>query len=406
MVDPHEEPVAPDVLSVLQLHTANEPLLPKLRTFECEEAAEAFIPFIPLFLSHKTTSIRIEFAEDSPIATVAFVITRLSMLCSDLECITLNYLPRDPVITEAVSEMLLACNRDILQQFCVDSLLAEDARGVVFQLSKLSDLWITIQGHTVLPPMALPNLIGIDFAYEDSLDWLQGLRGAMLEKLEAVHFLSHSEQIGDLLEEFKSVALTTSIPATLLKFTLFTSSSWDPNYRSLLPFTQLKELLIEFSCDDRCSSRIDDDIIMDLARAMPKLQLLRLGGVPCETTGGITVKGLIALTRGCRHLSKLRIHFLAASLAETATGVEVPAPGDEAVIRRQDCALTDLEVGKTPIPAGAVLKVAIALLQIFPRLLDIKSDYKRWEEVVEIIRVFRRIGAFVQHTGEVCLPYL
>jgi len=102
---------------------------------------------------------------------VASVIIRLSNLCPDLERVTLNRLPKDLVITEAVSEMLLACNRDPLQQFLVNSPVTKEACGVIYRLPRLSDLWVVIRGNTLLPPVALPNLISIDLVgYDDYLD--------------------------------------------------------------------------------------------------------------------------------------------------------------------------------------------------------------------------------------------
>ena len=327
-MDATKDPVTPDVLFALQLRTANEPLFPKLEFFKCENTTEAFIPFIPSFLSHETTSIDIEFTEDLPTVMVASLIIKLSKLCPDLERITLDLLPRDPVITEAVSDLLLTCNRDSLQWFDADSPLTEEANEVVFQLPKLSELWVVIQGHTRIPPVALPELSSVVLQY-DHPGWLQGFRGAILGRLEEVYFMSQSEQIGDFLGEFKSVALTTSAPTTLSTFNFKTLRSWDLDYRSLLPFMQLKVLQIGFSCNNHCSSRVDDNIIIDLARSMPKLEILGLGNSPCKTIGGVTSKGLVALARGCRHLSKLRIHFQTASLVETATGARVPAPSDD-----------------------------------------------------------------------------
>jgi hypothetical protein len=64
---------------------------------------------------------------------------------------------RDPVMIDAVSKMLLACNRDSLRFFHVESPLTEEAREVVYQLSNLSGLSVVIQGHTLLPQIALPN---------------------------------------------------------------------------------------------------------------------------------------------------------------------------------------------------------------------------------------------------------
>ena len=397
-----DPPITSDILFVLQLHSANEPLFPKLKAFKCY-ANEVFDPFIPLFLSRETTSIDIGFAKGSPTLIVASVIARLSILCPDLEDITLGKLPRDPVIVEAVSEMLLGCNKDALRCFYVDSPLKGEARDVLFQLPKLSALWAVFRDHTPLPPVVLPNLTFIHVEYDNHPDWLQGFRGGVLDKLETIYLRPQSGEISDFLGEFKNVALTTSIPATLLRFKLITSRPWDPSYRSLLPFTQLKELVIEFSCEDHCSSRVDDGVIMDLARTMPKLRILRLGGAPCETGGGVTVKGLIAVARGCRLLSELRIHFETASFFEAATGAKVSTPSNgETAGSQQGCALTSLEVGEIHIPTqeGAALKVAAILLQIFPRLLNVKFVEKKWKEVVKIIKVFKKAGVFVQHTGK------
>jgi len=114
-VDASEDPVTSDILFTLQLRTTNEPLLPNLETFECEGTIDgAFIHFIPTFLSRETTDIDIGFDEDSPTVMFTSIITKLPTLCPNLGRITLNDLPRDPVIIEAASEMLLACNRDTL----------------------------------------------------------------------------------------------------------------------------------------------------------------------------------------------------------------------------------------------------------------------------------------------------
>ena len=398
-----EDPVSLDVILVLQLRTPGDPWLPRLKTFECEEATEAFVPFIPLLLSPKTTEIKIGFDKSTPTVVAASTIARLSKQCPNLESITLDDLPRDPIITEAVSEMLLACDRDTLQAFRVDSPLTEEAREVVYRLPRLSRLWAVIQGPTSLPAVALPNLTMIDVDYDD-LNWLQGFRGATLEKLESVTFYSESEKICDPLGTFESVALAASAQNTLSELRFFTPRSWNPNYSPLLSFHQLTAVVILFCCGDGCSSRVDDDIIMSMARAMPKLETLQLGDPPCDTPTGITVNGLISLARLWPRLSELRIHFQAATLVEAVTSPTAQSPSDgEPVVRREDCALTDLEVGRIPIPAGSELIIAHMLLQIFPRILNVK-DYKYvdqgWRTIADAINDFRRIGTFVHHTGE------
>ena len=399
-MDPSKDPVTPDTLQVLQFRAANDPWLPRLKTFVCEGAAEAFIPFVPLFLSRNTTQINIAFAKGAPTLVVASAINRLSAQCPDLASITLSPLPRDPVIAEAVSEMLLACNQNTLKQFCVDSPLTEEAREVVYRLPRMSCLWTVIQGPTSLPAVALPNLTGLDIEYDGDHNWLQGFHSATLDKLEMASIHSRCEKIGDFLEAFERVALATSAQNKLSDFRFYTSRSWNPNYSCLLSFNQLQKVEIWFSCEGGCSSKIDDDIIISLAQAMPKLELLLLGKAPCATPTGITAKGLIGLARLCPRLSKLRIHFKASSLVEATTNAATLTPSAGELVWRQDCALTDLEVGKIPIPMQSDTVVTLALLQIFPRILNIGYTSMGWRSIAGFIKNFRQFGAFVHRSGE------
>ena len=403
-VDTSEDPVSLDIIQVLQLRAANDPWLSGLKTFVCVEATEAIVPFIHIFLSPGTTNISITFAKDGSKVVVGSTIARLSTLCPGLKDINLCKLPRDPIITEAVSEMLLACNRDILQAFDVHSPLTEEAREVVYRLPRLSQLWAIIRGPTSLPTVALPNLIAIYVEYDD-LNWLQGFHGATLTSLEFITFRSKSEEIGDFLGAFETAALTTSAQNTLSGFKFCTSRPWDLKYSSLLAFRQLKDVEIQFSCEGGCSSRVDDDIILNLARAMPKLETLQLGGKPCATPNGITFNGFIGLARLCPHLSKLCIHFQPTTLVEAATSASaLPSSKNEPVIRREDCALTVLEVGNTPLPAQSNMEVALILFQIFPRILNIKYINKEWRAVAQTIQWLRQVATFVHRAGKAWHP--
>jgi len=70
---------------------------------------------------------------------------------------------------------------------------------------------------------------------------------------------------------------------------------------TLLSFMQMKTFDIHFSCDDGCSSKTDDDDIINLARAMPRLEILRLGDRPYRGIfpDSVTVKGLVILAYHC-----------------------------------------------------------------------------------------------------------
>ena len=272
---------------------------------------------------------------------------------------------------------------------------------MICQLPELFELWLVIQARTLLPTLELPNLKIIDVEYETHLDWLEGFCGATLKKLEEAYFRTESEKIGDFLGAFESVAFTGSYQETLRAFGFYTSRSWSPKYSSLLTFKQLKELVIEFSCDDGCSSEVDDNVITTLSQAMPKLETLKLGGDPCQTPTGVTVNGLIGLAYRCPHLSQLRVHFQAGSLADAATNaVQISPSDDELVFQREECALKNLEVGEIPISGRSASKIALILLQIFPRLLKVEYLDSAWETVAATAQDFRRIGAFVHRTGE------
>ncbi|KAF9786361.1 hypothetical protein BJ322DRAFT_783082 [Thelephora terrestris] len=375
------------VLSVLQSHASSEPLLPNLKTFTLRGTRGDSIPFIPLFLSPRTTAFNIvSFGGGNLRGTVtASMITNLSTLCPNLEQIGLYCLPKDPIIASAVSGLLLTTNRSTLRDFSANLLLTEEACKVIFKLPGLRKLQAHISGPTALPTMMLPNLTELEIGHDGGHDWLQGFRGASLGKLVVVSIHSESDSIDDFLGAFASVALTTSLSATLLTFMFRSKCAWRPSYRSLLPFTQLRKLDIEFSCKFGCSSTIDDDTITDLARAMPKLEALRFGDRPCETPAGVTIKGLSALAHHCPHLRSLSIHFQVASL--DVSEMHESTSSDDCAIPREDCALLDLDVGATYMPEESALMVALTLLRIFPRLKWIEHNCEGWEKVAAAIEL-------------------
>ena len=262
----------------------------------------------------------------------------------------------------------------------MESPLTEEASQVVYRLPNLRSLSVDVERETSLPSASLPNLTDLTITCDDEDSWPRLFHGATLGELRSVTFCPRSERLGGFLGAFEKAALSSSIQNTLSMLYLFTPYSWNPNYSSLLPFTQLVTLIIESSCDGGCSSRVDDDMIISLSRAMPKLGILRLGDAPCgKISTGVTIKGLVALAHHCADLSFLRIHFQVASLS-----------GPPAILRT-DCALTELEVGDTPVPEGSALAIVLTLLHILPRLDYIGFTDEGWEEVENPINHSERV---------------
>jgi len=380
-----------EICSVLQLCAINEPLLPNLRDLYLWSLPGEFISCIPLLLSPRTTSISITFIEnDVPTATFALVVTALPTLCPDLEALGLYCLPNHPIIVAAVSEMLLAANQSTLKLIRVDCPLTVETGEVIYKLPGLSDLMVVIERDTLLPPMVLPNLTNIVVGGGYDGEHLRKFHGATFGKLKSVTFASVSERLGGFLEAFEVVALATSAQNTLLEFCLYTPNSWRPNYPSLLPFTHLTILVIESSCHDGCSSSTDDEVITNLARAMPKLVTLRLGDTPCQPTG-VTVKGFVALSHHCLDLSTLRVHFQAASLSAPPEVGRMAFNSAPTNFQRKDCALKELDVGGIRVPDESVLAVALTLVRIFPRIGRIEHVDRNWGKVMNAARLSRKI---------------
>jgi hypothetical protein len=406
---PSSTPVSSDVLSVLQHRVLNTPLFPGLKTCISHETTATFIPFISSLLSQTTTSVDIEFASAllptaSPLMITSMIAT-LPAVCPNLRWITLSGLPMDPVVTTAASEMLLTCDTNTLKKFNVDCPLTEAARRVLYRLPNLSELVSVYDARaTSRPPVVLPCLVKMNIKYLHSHEWLQTFHGAALTNLKSVVFNTISPQIGNFLEAFEGAALTTSIPVTLSTFRFHGLSPWNPNYSSLLGFKQLTVLKIETPCRTSCSSTVDDGVVTKLARGLPKLKSLKLGSGPCGTPTGVTTKGLVELSCHCIDLSTLRVHIRAESLAQAAVGTAATPHPKAATAPREECSLTTLEVGNTPIPGDSMMVIALALLQIFPRIEHIQHVNPKWKPIESVIkisgRLSNRIGAMAHSSSE------
>jgi len=389
--DPVLDFLSPETFSVMQHCAINEPLLPNLKALQLTGIEEWFIPLIPMFLSPGTTSIFLSFKSESNPPVVASMITTIPALCPDLQAVGLYSRSRDPKITAAISGILLVANQNTLRELHVDSPLTEEASDVVYKLPNLHSLSVVIERETPLPSASLPNLINLTIRCDNEDNWPQLFHGATFGKLESVTFYPRSEEIGDFLGAFKGAALSSSIQNTLSMLHLSTPCSWNPKYCSLLPFTQMVDLEIEFSCDGGCSSGADDDIIITLSRAMPKLESLGLGNTTCRRiTSGVTTKGLLALAHHCPGLLTLSIHLQVASLCEPP---EIPGmvPTAGSTASWTDCALTDLVVGAARVPEGSTMIITLTLLRIFPRLDSIMFIDRGWQEVENAINRSREI---------------
>ena len=168
-------------IPVLQLCAIDEPLFPNIITLYLWSVAQKAITFIPLFLSPRTAVVHISFTEVAlGKARVASLISTSPTLCPNVEGIYLLVRPKDPVITAAVSKMLLAGSRNVLRSLRVDSPLTEETRRVVYNLPDLRTLSVVIGGDAP-SPVVLPNFARLTVNYTYDSDCLRMFHGATIE---------------------------------------------------------------------------------------------------------------------------------------------------------------------------------------------------------------------------------
>lgn len=177
------------------------------------------------------------------------------------------------------------------------------------------------------------------------------------------------------------MALATSVRNTLSIFYLCTSCSWNPNYPSLLPFTQLTGPLIGFSCDNSCSLSADDGTVTDLAQTTPGLHILQLCGQSLrETPIGATIKGLTALTGHHPDVPELCAHFQVTNL-RTPPAIHEMASNTWSTTLRRDCTLAGLDFRETSARDGLGLIVALTLTRISPHFERTNHLGRNWRFV-------------------------
>lgn len=172
--------------------------------------------------------------------------------------------------------------------------------------------------------------------------------------------------------------------------------------KAFLPFTNLQVLRIDTSCETPwCEFTFDHTDVCELSSALPNLRILHLGGDPCgRSTTTVSFETLGAISKHCKHLESLRVHFNPNDINTLSRSEEVyVALEDSGVKTHSECALKTLNVGKIRLPGEKGLLdwlVALALLEIFPSLSVIEHDRSSilWPEVERRIRSCKVVKKF------------
>jgi hypothetical protein len=144
--------------------------------------------------------------------------------------------------------------------------------------------------------------------------------------------------------------------------------------------------------------------VCELSSALPKLRTLHLGGNPCDlVSASVTFATLAVISKHCKHLESLRIHFNPIDVAGLSSDEELSMPFDDSGVRmRSECALKTLGVGGIRVFGEKGLfawDMALALLEIFPSLSVIEHTPSNeiWPEVT---RRLQRCKAIKRYIGD------
>jgi len=318
----------------------------------------------------------------------------------------------DPHIIDAASTVLLKCNPEKLRYFHVDSALSVEAFTYATQLPNLESFFIRTEPTEFdVPPLptspVFPSLGSLEINANDT-------RSPFLQT------------IANLGLEFPAATLRTFLPTTitalrprglhqtLTRLSITPEGDFDLDMAALRPLlflNQLTYLEITFLCSqDRCPHNLSDKNLEELVKAMPKLELLSLGPIPCAQPANSTLKSLVSIAKHCKHMQTLIIHTnveaIVHEMLHHGEGGEGP-PLEDPLSPFPACPLSSINFGPCFIPndeQGATI-FALTLLRLFPLLNSVtvfpplRERCPLWELVGGAITTHRGIHVNIADAG-------
>ena len=239
-----------------------------------------------------------------------------------------------------------------------------------------------------------PELRSLKLVYQDSFPVVSALIRAThspnLEELD-VEFLHPHIPVQDLKDVFWALAerasrnrltrlrvanLAVPSPAT------FTSTQPVIDGDILAPLTMLDGLTILIFHISTVPFFITDETFGRLVRSWPKIQELRFGNHFPPTTSGrppATLNALVFIVHHCPYLDTLMLPLNphSGALADSVAIREA-----HSVLRREQRALTSLNIGRSPIDGKDVVPAAAFLSGLFPALKNIHNSLAYMDDLI------------------------
>lgn len=369
-------------------------LLSNLQSLEWYSATETF-SYIDLFLSARLTSLNVRVVPDIP--NVGSILASLPV--GTLEELRFLDSSEDRAVQDAISNSVLRTTA-ALRSIEVSSDLSDAAIRHITRLPNLSDASVSFGNMGQLSASAdttFPSLRTLETRVDNGGGWKYLMQNAKSLDSTVLHSLSvlQPEEIvavfGFLIDEgfhrtMHRLSFAALQPCDLIPHVL----------APLVKFRTLTRLSVTSSCDPtRCRSRLTNDVLAQLAEALPQLVELFLGATPCRSPGReITLAGLRPLSTHCIYLETVQIHFSALDIPTDIPDDALTNPSDQEPLGPNHCHLLQLVVGDLPVSASedSLLIIAYFLRQLFPRLSKIVRTVpdSPWERVQEHIDTFQK----------------
>lgn len=366
--------------------TLGQHLLPNLRSIHWAFCSWNLLPFLRVFLNPGLVGVEIEFPNEEPHlyrpAAVSLIPTR------NLTHLRLESMGTEDATLDAVQDLLDgAC--ETLTSVSLDGELSMAVVEKILQLPNLRFLGIKVPRARISPPaVVFPSLETLIIGYKEAESWLhilQNMPNPTLMELDSAFFGSsptHLQTLGCSLLD-ANIQQSLIILQCSFETQVFITEA---GIRPFLSFRRLTALnILSFCTEEQCGVQLNDSVVCELAVALPKLEILTLGGCPCKATPDATVASLVALSTNCVDLEFLRLHFNARDIVSC----DIYA---NSRTHRFTCKLRSLSVGSLALPSDRdeIPLVIFAILRIFPHLETIVSTRGCWDQVEQGVRLLRQ----------------
>lgn len=398
-------------------------MLPNLLTIKWIGAPQGQLePTLPLIISPILTVFRLAYAlHESPSASeVVFSLEALAPAYNSLIDIHIsNSVTHDPRIVDAASTLLLKCNPDRIRHFRMDSVLPTGAFIHATQLPNLESFAIRIDTAELdisLPTSTFPSLrrLEINATNADS-PFLQSITHIQSRNMNSLDLTFPAATPEMFLPRMLAALRPRGLHQTLTRLTIAPWGDFDLDMATICPLLSLNQLtLLEVMvhCSlDGCPYKLSDENLEELVKAMPKLEILCLGPVPCFHPANNTIRSLVCIAKHCKNLTELSIHINSeAIITEVLQGDDWRADFalEDPLSAFVGCPICEIVFGPCFIPndeQGATI-LAFTLLRLFPRLDTalviplVNERDPQWDLVQDVIAAYRRACVNIASVGE------